>query len=139
MALVLVGLGAKPHVDGVAQIQLIFQHIRNRTACPVVRILRVQRCVINPEFLVGVGGRTEDLFLPQLAGDLAWPAAGGAHDEDPADNGGGLLIHHQLLAVILVLSVAVGCPGSQPFPTLRFGAEDGPHLAAGVPYIPLVR
>ena len=92
----------------------------------------------DPELLIDIGGGAEDLLLPQLAGDLARPAASSAHGENPADNGGGFLVHHQLLAVVLVRSVAAGCPGSEPLPTFHFGAEDDPHLAAGVPNIPFV-
>lgn len=89
----------------------------------------------DPKLLVGVGRGTKNLFRPQLTGDLARAAASGAHGENPANNLGGLIIHHQLFAVVFVLSVAVGRPGSKPFPSFRFCLENGPNLAAGVPNI----
>ena len=92
----------------------------------------------DPELLIGIGGRAEDLLLSQLTGDLARPAAGGAHGKDPADNGGGFLVHNQLFAVVLILFVTIGSPGSKTFPAFRFGTENGPNLAAGVPNIPFV-
>ena len=94
LPLVLVRFAAEPHIDGVAQVQFVFQHIGNRAVAPVIGLFCVQRGVTDPELLIGIGGGAEDLFLPQLTGDLARPAASGAHGEYPADNGGGFLVHN---------------------------------------------
>ena len=138
MALILVGLRAEPHVDGIAQIQLILQHIRNRAVAPVIGLFRVQGGVTDLELLIGIGGRAEDLLLSQLAGDLARPAASGAHGKDATNDCGGFFIHYQLFFVVFILSVAIGRSGSDSFPALRFSPQNGPNLAAGVPNIPFV-
>ena len=55
LPLVLVGLAAESHVDGIAQIQLVFQHIRNRAVCPMTGLFQVQRHVTDPKLLIGIG------------------------------------------------------------------------------------
>ena len=78
------------------------------------------------------------MFPLQQSGYLAGSLPSGAQGENTAHHGGGLLVHHQLLAVLLVLAVTVGRSGAQPLPALRLGPLHRPDLPAGVPNKPLV-
>ena len=137
-SLVLVGSAAVLHVDGIAQIDLVFQHIRYCIPRPVIWALGIQSRMSHAVLGVGVHGRRQDLLFLENAGNLAGAAAAGAHGKDPADDGCRLIIHYQLLRV-RVLSVAVRRSGSQPFPPFRFGLEHRTDLPAGVPNKPLVK
>ena len=53
--LVLVGTGAVPEVDGVAQVNLILQHVGHGAAGPVIGVFCVQTGVRDPVPLIGVG------------------------------------------------------------------------------------
>ena len=137
-SLVLVGSAAVLHVDGIAQIDLVFQHIRHGIPRPVIRSLCIQPHVRDAVLGVGVHGGHQDLLFLENAGNLAGATASGAHGEDPTDDGCRFLIHYQLLRV-RVLSVAVRRPGPQPFAPFRFGLQHRTDLPAGVPNKPLVK
>ena len=135
--LVLVGSAAVLHVDGIAQIDLVLQHIRHSIPRPVIWALCIQphvRCAILG---VGVHGGRQDLLFLENAGNLAGATAAGAHGKDPADNSCRLIIHDQFFRA-WVLSVAVRCSGPQPFAPFRFGLQHRTDLPAGVPNKPLV-
>ena len=91
--LVLVGLRAVLHVDGVAQIDFVLQHIRHSIPRPVIWALCIQPHVRDAVLAVGVHGRRQDMLFLENAGNLAGAAAAGAHGKDPADDGCRLLIH----------------------------------------------
>ena len=91
--LVLVGSAAVLHVDGIAQIDLVFQHIRYCIPRPVIWALGIQSRMSHAVLGVGVHGRRQDLLFLENAGNLAGAAAAGAHSKDPADDGCRLLIH----------------------------------------------
>ena len=90
---VLVVLRTVNHVDGVAQINIVFQQVGNGAVRPVIRVCGVQASMIHAESGVGVHGRRQDLLFLENAGNLAGAAAAGAHSKDPADDGCRLLIH----------------------------------------------
>ena len=137
-SLILIGLGAVFHVDGVAYVDLIFQHIRYCIPRPVIRALGIQSRMGHVVLGIGIHGRRQHLFFFQDSGDLAGAVATGAHGENPADDGRRFLIHLQLLCV-WVPDITVGCSGPQPFSTLRFGLQHRTDLPAGVPNKPLVK
>ena len=134
---VLVGLGAVFHVDGVAQIDFVFQHIGYGIPRPVIWALGIQSRMSHTVLGIGVHGGCQHLFFFQDSGDLAGAVATGAHGEDPADDGRRFFIYRQLLC-ILVLDVTVGRSGSQPFSAFRLGFQHRPDFPAGVPNKPLV-
>ena len=90
---VLVGLRTVLHVDGVAQINFVFQQVGNGAVRPVIRVCGVQASMIHAESGVGVHGRRQDLLFLENAGNLAGTVATGAHGEDPTDDGCRFLIH----------------------------------------------
>ena len=53
--LVLVGTGAVPEIDGVAQVNLILQHVGNRTVGPPIGIIQIQTAMGNAKGFVSVG------------------------------------------------------------------------------------
>ena len=55
--LVLVGTGAVPEVNGVAQVNLILQHVGNRTVGPPIGIIQIQTAMGNAKGFVSVGRR----------------------------------------------------------------------------------
>ena len=110
-ALVLIGFGAVPHVDGVAQIDLILKHGGDSAFRPVAGGLQIHGGMGDPKFLIGVDRRTQKLFTFQLPRDLAGTHTASAHSEDSVDNGGGFLIYHQPVSVILAAPVAIGRSG----------------------------
>ena len=134
---VLVGLGAVLHVKGVADVQLVLQHIGHSAARPVTGFAGVQTGVGDTVSLVGVHGGAQHLLSLEDAGNLAGAVAGGAQGEDTAHYGG-LLVHEEPALGALVLLVAVGGPCPQPLSTFRLGPLHRPDLPAGVPHEPLV-
>ena len=104
VALVLVGPGAVLHVDGVAQVQLVLQHIGHSAAGPVVWLLRVQAGVTYAGLPVGIGRRAQHLFPLQHPGDLAGTVSGGAQGEDPTDYRPCLFVNDQLLLFVFSCS-----------------------------------
>ena len=54
---VLVGPGAVLHIEGVADVQLVLQHICHCVAVPVIRLVQEKANVLAAEPLVGVHGR----------------------------------------------------------------------------------
>ena len=136
--LVLVGFGTVLHVDGVADVQFILQHICHRVAVPVIGLGHVQPRVPAAEPLVGVHGGAQHLLPPEDAGDLAGAVAGGTQGKNAAHYGGGLLVYKEPALGVLVLFVTIGCPGAKPLPALGLGPLHRPDLPAGVPHEPLV-
>lgn len=80
---IFVGLRAVFHVDGVAQIDLIFQHIGYSIPRSVVRALNIHSRMRDPVLGIGIYGRCQHLLFFQDSGDLAGAFAGSAHGEDP--------------------------------------------------------
>ena len=136
-SLILIGLGAVFHVDGIAQINLVFQKISNGTVRPVIWMCGVQTGMIHAIPGIGVHGGRQHLFFFQDSGDLAGAVAAGAHGEYPADDGRCFIIYRQLLC-FRILDVAIRRSGPQPFSTLRLGFQHRPDFPAGVPNKPLV-
>ena len=136
--LVLIGLGAVSHVDRMAQIHHVHQHISHHIAGPVIRPLGVQPSVGDLIFRVGVHGRREHLFLFELPRNLRGPQTAGAHGEDPPDDLSGLLIHHERPIFDLVLTVAIWRASTETNTALCLGGKYGAHLAAGVTHMPFV-
>ena len=116
LPLVLVGFGAVPHIDGVAPVAFIFQHVGDGTARPAIGIVQIKIDVSCTKFLVGVGSCAKDFFPYQPPGDLAWPHTAGAHGEDAAHHRTGLLVRGQPFPVGLVLAIAVGRSGPNRSP-----------------------
>ena len=135
---VLVGPGAVLHVEGVAQVYLVLQHIGHSAARPVIGLSGVQAGVGDPVVFIGVHGGAQHLLPPEDAGDLAGAVSGGAQGEDPPHHSGGLLVHHQFAPVAFVFPVAVGGPCPQTLPAPRLGPLHCPDLPAGVPHEPFV-
>lgn len=104
-SLILIGLGAVFHVDGIAQINLVFQKISNGTVRPVIWMCGVQTGMIHAIPGIGVHGGRQHLFFFQDSGDLAGAVAAGAHGEYPADDGRCFIIYRQLLC-FRILDVA---------------------------------
>ena len=137
-SLVLVGSAAVLHVDGIAQIDLVFQHIRYCIPRPVIRALGIQSRMGHVVLGIGIHGRRRAPVLFSGFWRSGWGRCTGAHGENPADDGRRFLIHLQLLCV-WVPDITVGCSGPQPFSTLRFGLQHRTDLPAGVPNKPLVK
>ena len=104
-SLILIGLGAVFHVDGIAQINLVFQKISNGTVRPVIWMCGVQTGMIHAIPGIGVHVGRQHLFFFQDSGDLAGAVAAGAHGEYPADDGHCFIIYRQLLC-FRILDVA---------------------------------
>ena len=62
----------------------------------------------NAKGFVSAGCGAQYLLPLQQPGDLTGVLPGGAQIKDMAHHGGGLLVHYQLLAVLLVLNVPPG-------------------------------
>lgn len=119
--------------------------VKNESLSPVFsrdrdseRLFQIHGGMGDPKFLIGVDRRTQKLFTFQLPRDLAGTHTASAHSEDSVDNGGGFLIYHQPVSVILAAPVAIGRSGPQALPSFSLCPEYGPHLAAGVPNIPII-
>ena len=135
---VLVRFTAESHIDRVANIQLILQHMRDGAFFPVVGLTQRESHVLSTKTLIGIHSRTQYLLTFQEAGNLAGAVAGSAEGEDAAHHCGSLLVHNELALGILILFVAVGCPCPQALPALSLGPLYRPDLPAGVPHEPLV-
>ena len=90
---VLVGLRTVLHVDGVAQINFVFQQVGNGAVRPVIRMCCIQTGVRDAVPGVGVHGGRQDLLFLENAGNLAGATAAGAHGKDSADNSCRLFVH----------------------------------------------
>ena len=61
--LVLVGTGAVPEVNGVAQVNLILQHVGDRTVRPPIGVIQIQTAMGDAKGFVSVG-RGAQYLLP---------------------------------------------------------------------------
>ena len=76
-ALVLIGPGAEPVVHGIAEIDLIFQQVRDRAVRPMIRLCNVQGGMCQTVFLVSVIAGAIDFFFRQDRRDPAGAIARG--------------------------------------------------------------
>ena len=98
---------------------LLFQDVGNRRTRPEAGVIEAVAVVVLRVVLLCVGGGYQYLVLGQRPGDglNAFPL--NHHLEDAAHNGGGLLVHNQVLLVLRVAAVAIGDAPRTPKPLLH--------------------
>ena len=117
-------LGLVVLADGLAQhgmphVLLLFQDVGNRRTRPEAGVIVAVAVVVLRVVLLCVCGGYQYLVLGQCPGDGLNTFPLNHHLEDAAHNGGGLLVHNQVLLVLRVAAVAIGDAPRTPKPLLH--------------------
>ncbi len=134
----LVALGARPALDHVAGVDLVFQDTAHGGVGP------------EPVADLAGGVPVAQAQLPLVQGGVGdahlvepFRNADDAHAlqeplEDAADHFGGSRVHHQMVAVVRVLAVAVGGEGADELPLAPFPVQGGADLVGDIPAVLIV-